>query len=205
MLPENHKPLPSPKTGILIANLGTPDGYDYWSMRRYLDEFLSDRRVIDLPRWKWLPILKLIILTKRPFSSGAAYKSIWNEELNESPLMTITRAQTGKLRDYLVAEYGDSVMVDFCMRYGNPSTESKVAEMIANGCERILFFPHLSAIRGAQRPQPPMILSLQHWERRPGNRRSAQCRPILRILHMLTHSQHLSGRPMQSWKPVRII
>ena len=85
------------KTGVLLANLGTPDNTDYWSMRRYLNEFLSDQRVIDYPRWKWQPLLQLIILSKRPFSSGAAYKSIWNEEKGESPLMTITRDQTEKM------------------------------------------------------------------------------------------------------------
>ena len=74
---------------MLVANLGTPDGHDYWSMRRYLNEFLSDKRVIDYPRWKWQPLLQGIILTKRPFSSGANYKLIWNHELNESPLLTI--------------------------------------------------------------------------------------------------------------------
>ncbi|MGB0901109.1 ferrochelatase [Halocynthiibacter sp.] len=149
MLPQSHPTLPTPKTGILIANLGTPDNYDYWSMRRYLNEFLSDRRVIDLPRWKWLPILKLIILTKRPFSSGEAYKSIWNEDQGESPLMTITRDQTTKLRDALTNACEGDVQVEFCMRYGNPSTESKVREMVKNGCERILFFPLYPQYAGA--------------------------------------------------------
>ena len=79
------------RSGILLANLGTPDGYDYWSMRRYLNEFLSDRRVIDYAPWKWQPLLQLVILTKRPFTCGAAYKSIWNEDKGESPLMTITK------------------------------------------------------------------------------------------------------------------
>ncbi len=144
-LPPDHPPLPTQKTGVLIANLGTPDGYDYWSMRRYLNEFLSDRRVIDLPRWKWLPILKLIVLTKRPFSSGAAYKSIWNETRDESPLMTITRDQTNALRTQL----GESVMVDFAMRYGNPSIARKVEAMVAAGCRRILFFPLYPQYAGA--------------------------------------------------------
>ena len=144
-LPPDHPPLPKGKTGILIANLGTPDGYDYWSMRRYLNEFLSDRRVIDLPRWKWLPILKLIILTKRPFSSGAAYKSIWNEEHDESPLLTITRDQTEALRDAFDGDF----MVDFAMRYGNPSVESKVQEMMDFGCRKILFFPLYPQYAGA--------------------------------------------------------
>ncbi|WP_039018477.1 ferrochelatase [Halocynthiibacter namhaensis] len=149
MLPNNHPTLPTAKTGILVANLGTPDGYDYWSMRRYLDEFLSDPRVVDTPRWKWLPILKLIILSFRPFTSGKAYKSIWNEDQGESPLMTITRAQTDALREQLAAQYGDKVQVEFTMRYGNPSIVSKVREMVENGCERILFFPLYPQYAGA--------------------------------------------------------
>lgn len=147
--PENHPKVHKAKTGVLLANLGTPDGYDYWSMRRYLNEFLSDRRVIDLPRWKWQPLLQLIILSKRPFSSGEAYKSIWNEEQGESPLMTITRDQTKALHTVLNDRYGDQVMVDFCMRYGNPSTRSKVREMVKAGCTRILFFPLYPHYAGA--------------------------------------------------------
>src|SRR5210317_1110533 len=111
--PKDHPKLPQEKVGILIANLGTPDNYDYWSMRRYLGEFLSDRRVIDYSPWLWQPLLQLIILTKRPFTSGAAYKSIWNEEEGESPLMTITKAQTEKIRTEMQERYGDDVMVDF--------------------------------------------------------------------------------------------
>lgn len=129
------------KIGILIANLGTPDGYDYWSMRRYLGEFLSDKRVIDYPAWKWQPLLQLVILSKRPFSSGKAYKSIWNEAANESPILTITKAQTEKLKTALKTRFGDTVMVDFSMRYGNPSTKSKVQKMVQSGCDKILFFP----------------------------------------------------------------
>jgi len=102
---------------------------------------LSDRRVIDYSPWLWQPLLQLIILTKRPFSSGAAYRTIWNEEADESPLMTITKDQTHKIKDAMQARYGDQVMVDFCMRYGNPSTKSKVEAMIEAGCRKILFFP----------------------------------------------------------------
>ena len=138
---QDHPKVKKPKVGILLSNLGTPDNYDYWSMRRYLGEFLSDRRVIDYSPWLWQPLLQLIILTKRPFSSGAAYKSIWNEEANESPLLTITKAQTAKIKTAMQARYGDDVMVDFCMRYGNPSTKSKVREMTEAGCQKILFFP----------------------------------------------------------------
>ena len=139
--PADHPSFPPEKVGILLTNLGTPDNTDYWSMRRYLGEFLSDRRVIDYSPWLWQPLLQLIILTKRPFSSGAAYRTIWNEEADESPLMTITKDQTHKITDSMQARYGDQVMVDFCMRYGNPSTKSKVEAMIAAGCRKILFFP----------------------------------------------------------------
>ncbi|MCR9149691.1 MAG: ferrochelatase [Rhodobacteraceae bacterium] len=147
--PADHPPVPRAKIGILIANLGTPDATDYWSMRRYLNEFLSDKRVIDYPAWKWQPLLQLIILSKRPFTSGANYKSIWNEEADESPLMTITKQQVAKIRAEAAARWGDGVMVDFCMRYGNPSTESVVRRMTAAGCERILFFPLYPQSAGA--------------------------------------------------------
>lgn len=147
--PADHPAVKTPKVGILLANLGTPDNYDYWSMRRYLSEFLSDKRVVDIPNWKWQPLLQLIILSKRPFTSGANYKSIWNHEQGESPLMTITKAQTAAIAASLTALHGDKVMVDFCMRYGNPSTESKVQAMVAAGCEKILFFPLYPHYAGA--------------------------------------------------------
>ncbi|WP_040651163.1 ferrochelatase [Roseovarius sp. 217] len=145
----DHPKVPRAKTGVLLANLGTPDHYTYWPMRRYLNEFLSDRRVIDYSPWKWQPLLQLIILTKRPFTSGHAYKSIWNEEKGESPLMTITRDQTAKMAASMHERYGDQVMVDFCMRYGNPSTKSKVRQMVEAGCTRILFFPLYPHYAGA--------------------------------------------------------
>lgn len=147
--PADHPKMMPPKVGVLLANLGTPDGTDYWSMRRYLGEFLSDKRVVDYSAWVWQPLLQLVILTKRPFTSGAAYKSIWNEEANESPLLTITKQQTAAMKEQLKDVYGDDVIVDFCMRYGNPSTEVKVKEMIAAGCQKILFFPLYPHYAGA--------------------------------------------------------
>jgi ferrochelatase len=149
VLPADHPRLPAEKIGVLLANLGTPDHYSYWPMRRYLNEFLSDRRVIDYSPLIWQPLLQLVILSKRPFSSGANYKMIWNEEKNESPLMTITKAQTAKIAEAMAARYGDRVMVDFCMRYGNPSTKSKVRAMAEAGCRRILFFPLYPQYAGA--------------------------------------------------------
>ena len=147
--PEGHPALPPARIGVLLANLGTPDGHDYWSMRRYLNEFLSDKRVIDYPRWKWQPLLQTVILAKRPFTSGANYRKIWDEARNESPLLTITKAQTLGLRERLVGRLGDGVRVEFCMRYGNPSTQSVVRRMIEEGCHRILFAPLYPHYAGA--------------------------------------------------------
>ena len=139
--PAPHPEFPRPKVGVLIANLGTPDDTGYWSMRRYLGEFLSDKRVVDYPSWKWQPLLQLIILSKRPFTSGRAYDSVWNKEADESPLLSITKAQTVKLKAVLHARYGDDVVVEYCMRYGNPSTESRIKALKEQGCEKIIFFP----------------------------------------------------------------
>lgn len=147
--PADHPKVKAAKVGILLANLGTPDNYDYWSMRRYLSEFLSDKRVIDIPDWKWQPLLQLIILSKRPFTSGANYKLIWNHDKGESPLMTITKDQTAAIAARMAESHGDGVMVDFCMRYGNPSTASKVRAMVEAGCEKILFFPLYPHYAGA--------------------------------------------------------
>src|ERR687887_578475 len=90
--PATHPAVPHGHIGVLLLNLGTPDGTDYWSMRRYLKEFLSDRRVIEIPRLVWWPILNLIILTKRPGPKGKDYEKIWNRERDEGPLKTITRS-----------------------------------------------------------------------------------------------------------------
>ncbi len=147
--PAEHPKVKSPKIGVLLSNLGTPDNYDYWSMRRYLGEFLSDRRVIDYSPWLWQPLLQLVILTKRPFSSGAAYKSIWNNETNESPLATITKAQTKAVRAEVINRHGGEVMVEYCMRYGNPSIKSVVQKMVDAGCQKILFFPLYPQYAGA--------------------------------------------------------
>jgi ferrochelatase len=123
--------------GVLLLNLGTPDATDYWSMRRYLSEFLSDTRVIETSRIVWQPILQLIVLSRRPQRSGANYEKIWDRERDDSPLRVITRAQAEKLGQQL----GETVLVDFAMRYGNPSTSSRLRAMKAAGCDRILLAP----------------------------------------------------------------
>lgn len=147
--PSDHPNIPTEKVGVLLANLGTPDNYDYWSMRRYLNEFLSDRRVIDYSPWFWQPLLQLVILTTRPSKSGAAYKSIWNHEAGESPLATITKQQTSKIKTAMQDRYGGQVVVDYCMRYGNPSTEERLQGLIDAGCRKILFFPLYPHYAGA--------------------------------------------------------
>ncbi len=137
-LPADHPKVMARKVGVVLLNLGTPDGTDYWSMRRYLGEFLSDKRVIDYPAWLWQPLLQLIILKKRPFTSGAAYRSIWNEELDESPLRTVTRSQAEKLARRLQARHPE-IVVDWAMRYGNPSIQSVLERLAEQGCNRIAF------------------------------------------------------------------
>lgn len=131
------------RIGVLLLNLGTPSGTDYWSVRRYLKEFLWDARVIEPPpsRALWWLILNGIILTKRPFSSGEAYKSIWNNELNESPLLTVTREQTRKTFEAFSAKYDDLAVFDFAMRYGEPNTPDAIKRLVEAGCDRILLFP----------------------------------------------------------------
>jgi len=137
--PAAHPKVAHGKVGVLLLNLGTPDATDYWSMRRYLKEFLSDRRVIEEPRWKWWPILNLIILTVRPGPKGRDYDSIWNRERDEGPLKTITRAQAEKLASALADT--DGVVVDWAMRYANPTTASRLAWLLSQGCDRILIVP----------------------------------------------------------------
>lgn len=136
-LPPDHPKIAHGKVGILLVNLGTPDGTDRRSMRRYLEEFLSDRRVIETSRLIWYPVLYGIILNTRPQKKGRDYDTIWNRELNESPLRTYTRSQADKLSTRL----GAGVVVDWAMRYGNPSIASRLDALQAAGCERILLYP----------------------------------------------------------------
>ena len=138
-LPANHPPVAKPKIGVLLLNLGTPEATDYWSVRRYLKEFLSDPRVIETPRLLWWLILNVIILSFRPQKSGHAYAQIWDKEKNESPLRVITRQQTESLAQRMGGE--DNVIVDFAMRYGNPSTQERLEALQKAGCQKILLVP----------------------------------------------------------------
>ena len=144
--PAGHPDTKFGRIGVLLLNLGTPDGTGYWPMRRYLKEFLSDKRVIEEPRWKWWPILNLIILTVRPAKKGKDYATIWNNEKDEGPLKTITRSQSEQLSRRL--ETQPRIIIDWAMRYANPSTESRIEALKAEGCDRILLvplYPHYAA------------------------------------------------------------
>jgi ferrochelatase len=133
--PPDHPAIPAPKVGVLIVNLGTPDAAEASAVRRYLAEFLSDRRVIEIPPILWQPILRGIILRTRPKKSAHAYAQVWRED--GSPLAAITAQQAGALRD----AFGEGVMVEHAMRYGRPAIADKLAAMKAAGCERILIAP----------------------------------------------------------------
>lgn len=135
----NHPPVKFGKVGVLLVNLGTPDGTDKTSMRRYLKEFLMDRRVIEWSPFFWYPILFGIVLNTRPAKVGKAYETIWNKDLNESYLRTYTRNQAERM----AKSFADlpNVRVDWAMRYGQPSIRSKMEELQKDGCEKILVFP----------------------------------------------------------------
>ncbi len=137
--PADHPKVAFGKVGVLLVNLGTPDGTDYKSMRRYLAEFLSDKRVIEWSRLFWYPILYGIVLNKRPQKVGKAYEEIWNHELNESYLRTYTRNQGEALAKMLTDL--PNVIVDWGMRYGKPSIAERMDALKAKGCEKILLFP----------------------------------------------------------------
>lgn len=135
MKPTDHPAIPAPKVGVLLINLGTPDAPEPGAVRRYLAQFLSDRRVVEIPPLLWKPILHGIILRTRPAKSAHAYQQVWTEE--GSPLAAITARQATKLQALL----GDDVMVDWAMRYGNPAIDHALDRMIAAGAQRILLAP----------------------------------------------------------------
>ena len=134
-LPGDHPPVSSGKIGVLLVNLGTPDGPDPDAVRRYLKQFLSDRRVVEIPPIVWQPILRGIILNTRPQKSSKAYSKIWTER--GSPLADITARQA----EAMMGRFGDRVVVDYAMRYGKPSIESRLTALMGEGCDRILVAP----------------------------------------------------------------
>lgn len=141
-LPADHPVIPAPKVGVLLINLGTPDAPDAKSVRRYLAEFLSDPRVVEIPKLVWQPILHGVILTTRPKKSAHAYQQVWTPE--GSPLAVHTRATAQALQQAM-----PHVVVDWAMRYGNPAIAEKLAAMKAQGCDRILLAPLYPQYSGA--------------------------------------------------------
>ncbi|MEQ1671531.1 MAG: ferrochelatase, partial [Hyphomicrobium sp.] len=164
--PAGHPAAPHGRVGVLLLNLGTPDGTTYWPMRRYLKEFLSDERVIEEPKWKWWPILNLIILTVRPSKKGRDYATIWNNERDEGPLKTITRSQAEQLFERLKGN--SKVVVDWAMRYANPTTESRIHALQEQGCDRILLVPmyphYAAATSGTACDQAFRALMKMRWQ-----------------------------------------
>ncbi|KAA9017477.1 ferrochelatase [Sphingobium limneticum] len=141
-LPADHPVIPAPKVGVLLINLGTPDAPDARSVRRYLAEFLSDPRVVEIPKIVWQPILHGVILTTRPKKSAHAYQQVWTPE--GSPLAVHTRAISQALQQAM-----PHVVVDWAMRYGNPAIAEKLAAMKAQGCDRVLLAPLYPQYSGA--------------------------------------------------------
>ena len=134
----DHPEVKFGKTGVIIINLGTPDSTNWWDIRKYLKEFLSDRRVIEVNPIIWKVILNLFILTFRPSKTAHAYKKIWRKESNESPLLYFTKEQANKLNTKIG---NDKIIVDFAMRYGNPSIKYKLNKLKEKGCENIIILP----------------------------------------------------------------
>ena len=135
---KDHPKINFGKTGILLVNLGTPDSTSWLDIRKYLKEFLSDKRVIEVNPVIWQIILNVFILTFRPSKTAKAYKEIWMEKENMSPLRYYTQRQTSKLREKISTS---NIIVDFAMRYGNPSIKSVMEKMQKDGCENLIVLP----------------------------------------------------------------
>ena len=161
-LPGDHPPAQSGRIGVLLINLGTPDGPDPESVKRYLKQFLSDTRVVEIPPFVWQLILRGIILNTRPKKSSEAYTKIWTER--GSPLADITARQA----DAMVGRFGEKVVLDYAMRYGNPSIESRLAALMADGCDRILIAPmypqYCAATTATVFDEVARVLKAMRWQ-----------------------------------------
>jgi protoporphyrin/coproporphyrin ferrochelatase len=160
--PADHPPLKDDRTGVLLVNLGTPDAPEPKAVKRYLRQFLSDPRVIEIPQFLWQPILRGIILNIRPKKSAHAYSQIWTPD--GSPLAAITRAQSEALQ----AHMGEGLRIDWAMRYGNPSIEGRLKAMIDSGCTRILVAPlypqYCSATTASVQDEVYRVLGGMRWQ-----------------------------------------
>ena len=138
MIEKNHPPIKFGKTGVLLVNLGTPDSTSWFDIRKYLKEFLSDKRVIELNPFIWQLILNIFILNLRPSKTAKAYKEIWMKEENMSPLLYYTKKQSEKVSNFFREK---NIIIDFAMRYGNPSIRSKIFKLHELGCENLVILP----------------------------------------------------------------
>jgi protoporphyrin/coproporphyrin ferrochelatase len=164
--PPNHPPVRHGRIGVLLINLGTPDAPEAGAVRRYLGQFLSDPRVIEIPQWLWRPVLHGIVLRIRPRKSAEAYRQVWTNE--GSPLAAITTRQTDALEKLL----DDEVIVDFAMRYGNPGIASVIDKLVDSGCDRILaapLYPQYCAATTAS-AQDALFAALASLRRQPALR-----------------------------------
>ncbi|MFO6446284.1 ferrochelatase [Erythrobacter sp. NE805] len=161
-LPGDHPPAKSGRIGVLLVNLGTPDGPDPESVKRYLKQFLSDTRVVEIPPLVWQLILRGIILNTRPQKSAKAYQKIWTER--GSPLADITARQA----EAMAGRFGEHVVVDYAMRYGNPSIESRLTALMAEGCDRILVAPmypqYCAATTATVFDEVARVLKAMRWQ-----------------------------------------
>lgn len=161
-LPADHPPVAPRRIGVLLMNLGTPEAPEAGPVRRYLKQFLSDRRVVEIPPLIWQPILRLFVLTTRPAKSAHAYAQIWTPD--GSPLAVVTRDQAAAVQ----TRFGDRVMVDWAMRYGRPSVEEKLKAMKDAGCDRILIAPlypqYSGATTGTGFDEVARVLGAMRWQ-----------------------------------------
>lgn len=161
-LPNDHAPVKSGSIGVLLVNLGTPDAPDPASVRRYLKQFLSDPRVIEIPKLVWQPILRGIILNTRPQKSAEAYRKVWTER--GSPLADITARQA----EAITGDLGENIVVDYAMRYGSPSIEQRLTELTAKGCDRILIAPmypqYCAATTATVFDEVARVLGAMRWQ-----------------------------------------
>ncbi len=203
-LPADHPNVRFGKVGVLLVNLGTPDATDYKSMRRYLREFLSDKRVIEWSRLFWYPILYGIVLNTRPGKVGKAYDTIWNRDLDESYLRTYTRNQSDQLS--LAMQGHPPIMVDWAMRYGQPSIADKLTALKDAGCERILLFPlypqYAASTTATVNDKAFETLMAMRWQ--PALRTVPPYHDDPAYIEAIAHSiqSHLAGL---DWEPERVL
>ncbi len=204
-LPADHPPVKSPKIGVILMNLGTPDAPDAPSLRRYLAQFLSDQRVVDYPAWLWQPLLRGIILRTRPAKSAALYAKIWDYARGDSPLRLILGDQVAAMRER-IDPTGEQVVFRAGMRYGSPSTTDVLHELQEMGCQQIVLaalYPHYAgATMATGYDEAFEFLKKANWQ--PAIRTMPSYQDHAHYIGALAHSvqDHLAGL---EWEPDVIV